>query len=438
MANTLLRAFLAFVVAAVAIGVPVARAQVTVLPSTVQDFGIGPSADDELYQPVPLEFGASVGIDGPIAMVGIPGYFAEDAQGNFDPTKRGRVGVFTRSADGSSWTRTGTLAADDLSSNENYFGAALALKGGHVAVASVGALRIFTQTGTSWTQTETLLAQAGSPADYEPPVIMPVLAFDGRYLVVEVQTRVTINITLISLNVYSVNAAGTAQFLGSVTPPIGAGDQAIVSSIALESGTLVVGGGYYDLVANVGHPGVWVYSSVATQPLVPQFLAPADVTPNSQFGASVAIWNQTILVGAPNEDVNIDPVSFIGSSGAVYMFALGSGGWTQTQKIVPGNVGSFGTSVAFNQYGALLSAPYSTNNFATILGETDGYAWQGNQLVYQFSLPFQTGNSLAISGTEGIIGTNMDADQYGEYDYGSILTLKPAASSSAASDSAAK
>lgn len=117
MANTLLRAFLSFVVAAVAIAVPVARAQVTVLPSTVQDFGIGPSADDELYQPVPLEFGASVGIDGPIAMVGIPGFFAEDAQGNFDPTKRGRVGVFTRSADGSSWTRTGTLAADDLSSN---------------------------------------------------------------------------------------------------------------------------------------------------------------------------------------------------------------------------------------------------------------------------------------------------------------------------------
>lgn len=426
MANILLRAFLSFVVAAIVIGVPVARAQVTVLPSTVQDYGIGPSADDELYQPFPLEFGASVGIDGPTAMVGIPGYFAEDAQGNFDPTKRGRVGVFTRSADGSTWTRTGTLAADDLSSNEGSFGAALALKGSHVAVASEGALRIFTQTGTSWTQTATILAQAGSPSDYEPPVIMPVVAFDGRYLVVEVQTRVTLNITLCSLNVYSVDAAGTAQFLGSVTPPIGAGDQAIISSVALENGTLVVGGGFFDLVANVGHPGVWVYSSVATQPLVPQFLQPADVTPNSQFGFSVAIWNQTILVGAPNEDVDIDPVSFNGSSGAVYMFARGPGGWTETQKIVPGNVGSFGTSVAFNQYGALLSAPSSTNNFATILGETDGYAWQGGQLVYQFSLPFQTGNSLAISGTEGIIGTSVDADQYGEYDYGSILTLKPA------------
>lgn len=256
---------------------------------------------------------------------------------------------------------------------------------------------------------------------------MPVLAFDGRYLVVKVQTRVTINITLSSLNVYSVDAAGTAQFLGSVTPPIGAGDQAIISSIALENGTLVVGGGFFDLVANVGHPGVWVYSSVAAQPLVPQFLAPADVTPDSQFGASVAIWNQKILVGAPNEDVDSNPVSFITYSGAVYLFAPGPGGWTQTQKIVPDNVGSFGTSVAFNQYGALLSAPYSTNNFATILGETDGYVWQGNQLVYLVSLPFQTGNSLAMSGPEGIIGTSVDADQYGEYDYANILTLKPAA-----------
>src|SRR5580698_8620326 len=136
MANILLRAFLSFVVAALVVGVPVARAQAVPLPSQIQNTGIGPSADDELYQPVPLLFAASVGIDGPTAMVGIPGYYALDAQGNFDPSKRGRVGVYTRSADGSTWTRTGTLAANDLSSNENLFGDALALHGSHVAVAS--------------------------------------------------------------------------------------------------------------------------------------------------------------------------------------------------------------------------------------------------------------------------------------------------------------
>ena len=429
MANILLRAFLSFVVAALVVGVPVARAQGSPLPSQLQNTGIGPSADDELYQPVPLLFAASVGIDGPTAMVGIPGYYALDAQGNFDPSKRGRVGVYTRSADGSTWTRTGTLAANDLSSGENLFGDALALHGSHVAVASEGALRIFTQTGTSWTQTATILAPAGSPTDYQPPVIVPVVAFDGQYLVVGIETRPTINITIDSLGIYSVDAGGSAQYLGSLTPPTnGEGAQPYITSVALENGTLVVGGGVFD----AGLPAVWVYSSKAAQPLVPQFLQPADLTENSEFGVSVAISNQTILVGAPNEDVYLDPVSFCVRSGAVYMFAPGPGGWTETQKIAqPGGTGTcegqagFGTSVGFNQYGALLSAPYSNDNFATILGGTDIFSWQGNQLVYQLYLPFVAGNSIAVSGAEAIVGTQQEAAQYGEYDYADILTLGP-------------
>src|SRR5690606_21043897 len=61
-----------------------------------------------------------------------------------------------------------------------------------------------------------------------------------------------------------------------------------------------------------------------------QQLASGDALGEDGFGESLAIWNDTILVGAPADDeVRLD-------SGAVYVFGdNGNGHWEQTAKLAP-------------------------------------------------------------------------------------------------------
>jgi hypothetical protein len=116
-------------------------------------------------------------------------------------------------------------------------------------------------------------------------------------------------------------------------------------------------------------------------------------------------------------------------SGAAYVFTQGAHGWVQTQAIVPNNSGGFGTAVAVTRGGALISAPYSDDRDATILGETLIYVWQGNQLVLAQAMSDITGTSIALSDTAAIIGTWQD-NRYGFYEYANIVTVAPAGGTS--------
>jgi hypothetical protein len=78
-----------------------------------------------------------------------------------------------------------------------------------------------------------------------------------------------------------------------------------------------------------------------------------------------------------------------------------------------------------NQGGALISAPYSDDRYATILGETLIYVWQGNQLVLAGNISegrSPTGTSISLSDKAAIIGTWQDT-RYGFYEYADIVTL---------------
>jgi hypothetical protein len=370
-----------------------------------------PSADDQGSFGPPLEFGEAVGISGNTAVVGIPLYDLLDPTQSF-AVEEGRVAVFTQNSNGT-WTRTASVQPADRQPNESAFGFTLALANNVLVVGSSAAVRIFVNEGGTWTQTAKL-----------PETSVSNMVFDGRYLAFAADQQPVSGSTTPSYVVYlySVDTSGRPQLLGTLSPP-----NLSALGIALANGILAVSA----RDENSGNGMVYVYSERSPTPTVPQVLTAGGSTPESSFGNSIAIWNQTILVGAPNADLQPNDNTGGSFSGAVFVFAPGAHGWVRTQKIVPNNSAAFGTAIVVNQAGALISAPYSDDNYANILGGTQVYLWQGNQLVFAQNIAGATGTSMALSGTgnAAIIGTSQQA-HFAFYEYADVVTLAPGGSAS--------
>jgi hypothetical protein len=280
-------------------------------------------------------------------------------------------------------------------------------------------MRVFVNKGGTWTQTARL-PQAVTPANFNS-VASPDIAFDGHYFAFVADAPTSTggsgsNAPTFLVYVYSVSASGQPELLGTLSPPN------VTGGIALSNGILAV-----RAVDSSGNGLVYVYSANSATPTVPQVLRSSEPTPDSSFGSSISIWNQTILVGAPGAYEQPNDNTGGGFSGAAYVFTQGAHGWVQAQKIVPNNSAGFGTAVIVNQAGALISAPYTDDNYADILGGTQIYVWQGNQLVFAENLPGgrpPTGTSMALSGNEAISGTWQDT-RYGFYEYADIITVAP-------------
>ena len=383
---------------------------------------LDPSDDDQGSFGPPTGFGYAVGISGTTAVVGVPLYDLTDPTESF-ALEEGKVAVFTQGSDGT-WTRTASVIPADRQTNENGFGEAVALQNNILIVESSFAIRVFVNKGGTWTQTARL-PQAVTPSNFNG-VASPNIAFDGHYFAFVAEAPASAggsgsNAPTFVVYVYSVSASGQPELLGTLSPPN------LTGGIAMSNAILAV-----HAVDSSGNGLVYVYSANSATPTVPQVLRSSEPTPDSTFGSSISIWNQTILVGAPGAYGQPNDNTGGYFSGAAYVFTQGAHGWVQAQKIVPNNSAGFGTAVGVNQAGALISAPYSDDNFGIILGETLIYVWQDNQLVLAGNLSVgrpPTGTSIALSDTAAILGTWQDT-RYGFYEYADIVTLTPGGSTS--------
>ena len=108
-----------------------------------------------------------------------------------------------------------------------------------------------------------------------------------------------------------------------------------------------------------------------------QKLLPSDGAAFDRFGAAVAISGDSVIIGAPISDFT-DPV---GSAGSAYVFVRDSNGtWSQQQKLTPSSgsdVGRFGSSVAIHNDSVIVGAP--KDDFAgTDAGRAYVYARDSN------------------------------------------------------------
>jgi hypothetical protein len=137
-------------------------------------------------------------------------------------------------------------------------------------------------------------------------------------------------------------------------------------SVEIDGNYAIIGANYEDLdeaggnlLSNAG--SAYIFENNSGTWMEMQKIVASDRGTSDQFGFSVAINGNYLVVGAFFEDEDAIGANTITNSGSAYIFENNAGVWTQTQKIVgsdrgPGANDVFGTSVALSGDFAIVGA----------------------------------------------------------------------------------
>jgi len=354
-------------------------------------------------------FGSSVAVSGDTLVVGAPGEDsnATGINGNASDNSASSSGaayVFVQA--GGVWSQQAYLKASNTEAND-LFGYSVSVSGGTVVVgapaedsnamgvngnasdnsaSASGAGYVFTRSGVVWSQQAYLKAsntQAGDAFGWSVTV-------SGDTLVVGAPTEDS-------------NATGVN------------GNQS--DNSALESGAAY---------AFMRSGGAWSQQA---------YLKASNTQAGDKFGSSVAVFNDTTVVGAPFEASNATGVNGNQSdnsapeSGAAYVFVLSGGVWSQQAYLKASNTGSFdsfGGSVAASGDIVVVGAHIESSNATGVDGnQSDNSALESgaayvfvrsggvwNQQAYlkasnagQFD---RFGYSVGVAGTTVVVGAPLE------------------------------
>ena len=328
------------------------------------------------------EFGIAVAVDGDTIVVGA----------HQNDSNKGAAYVFTWNSSNSKWEQKAKLTASDAAANDE-FGIAVAVDGDTIVVgahqndSNKGAAYVFTKPESGgWADaTETAKLTASDAAANDEFGIS--VAVHGETVVVGAHKADYIDLNDSSNNLADSGAAYVFTKPGSggwvsatetakLTASDGAADDELGISVAVDGDTVVVGAHKYDVddngtsIPNAGAAYVFTkpVNGWATSTSTANLIA-SDAAANDEFGISVAIDDDTIVVGAYLDDDNGD------KSGSAYVFTRDSSGWSQKTKLTGPSRGRddwLGYSVAVDG-DTILAGAYQSN----ISGPDSGavYLW---------------------------------------------------------------
>lgn len=199
-----------------------------------------------------------------------------------------------------------------------------------------------------------------------------------------------------------VNNNGTWTQQAKLTSPTGNPVDLFGQSLAVQGNTLVVGA--------AGAKAAYVYGNVNGQWTLQAALAPSGGS-GASFGGSalkgIAISGNAIAVGAPAEQ------TAVGNTGSVYVFTNSNGKWTQEARLVPADplVASFGASVALQNGTLVVGAPATGSPTIFAPGTAFVFARQNGVWLQQARLdppdPIPAGlygQCVSLDGNTAVIG----------------------------------
>jgi hypothetical protein len=416
--------------------------------------------------------GYSVAISGDTAVIGAP-YEDSNATGvngnqaDNSALYSGAAYVFTRGAGG--WTQQAYLKASNTEA-EDFFGISVAVSGDTVIIGasgessnatgvngnqadnstiSSGAAYVFVRSGSTWTQQAYLKASNTEAGD----------SF-GSSVAVSGDTAVIVaggedsNATGVGGN-QTDNSAGTSGAAYVFTRSGGTwtqqaylkasntgSDDQFGNSVAVSGNTVVIGAPY-EASAATGVGGdqadnsapfsgaTYVFSRRGSTWTQQAYLKASNTGWNDEFGRSVAVSGDTVVIGAPYEDSNATSVNgnqgdnSLGFAGAAYVFTRSGSTWTQQAYLKASNTGAgdvFGSKVAVSGDTAVIGASGEYSNATGVGGnQADNSAIQsgaayvftrsGNTWTQQAYLKASNtglgdafGRSVAVSGNTVVIG----------------------------------
>ena len=361
-------------------------------------------------------FGWSVAVssNGSTAVIGGPW----DAEGI------GAVWVFTRS--GSTWTQQGSKLKGSGESGNADFGSSVAVSsegttaliGGPADASSVGAAWVFTRSGSTWTQQGSKLKGSGESgnADFGSSVAV---SSEGTTALIGGPTDAS---SVGAAWVFTRSGSTWTQQGSKLTGTGESGEGAFGSSVALSGeGTTALIGGRGD-AASVG--AAWVFTrSGSTWTQQGSKLTGSGETYAAEFGSTVALSSEgsTALVGGADDGTY--------GRGAAWVFTRSGSTWTQQgEKLTSSEEGGyydngeFGFAVALSGDGntALIGGPNAVAKGAgggAWVFTRSGEAWaqQGGELTGTGETAGNEGGfSVAVSadGTIALLGAPHDGKNW--------------------------
>ncbi|MEZ5327882.1 MAG: FG-GAP repeat protein [Verrucomicrobiales bacterium] len=356
---------------------------------------------------VNLGFGDMIAMSGNVAIVA-----TENAE-----SFRGRAYILEASSEGSDWRRTVTLAADPQNDGGNFdfdaFGSSVAISGSTIVVgcpgddsngdpadislSASGADYVFVRVGENWQQQAYLKASEpvfnaafGSAVAIADDILA--VGTGEFYEVDGVERRGRVHM-------FQRKDSEWAQIQVLDSPYPDSGTQ-FAKTLALEGDTLVVGvpsdgsdargiGGDPANANAVRSGAVWIYHNVDGNWMQEAYIKASNAHSRADFGASIAISENRIVVGSPTEksrgvgvngDESPDEISPL-DYGAAYVFIRTETGWQQQAYLkapehnhVTGTFTDdrFGASVAISANTVLIGADADDNPSRGINGDLNG------------------------------------------------------------------
>ena len=302
-------------------------------------------------------FGHAVSIssDGSTAIVGAYG----------KSSSAGAAYIFTRS--GSTWTQQQTLTASDAWTN-SWFGHAVSISsdgstaiiGAYYTSNQIGAAYVFTRSGSTWTQQAKLTASDGATRDYFGWSVS--ISSDGNTALVGAYNKPSTG----AAYVFTRSGSTWTQQAKLVANDAATYDAFGVSvSLSSDGNTALVG----DNGKSDGTGAAYVFTrSGSTWTQQQKLVANAATYDNFGWSVSISSDGSTALIGARYADP-----SGLSDAGAAYVFTRSGSTWTQQAKLTASDGATndqFGHAVSISSDGstAIVGASYEDPSNITDAG----------------------------------------------------------------------
>jgi hypothetical protein len=311
-------------------------------------------------------FGLAVALSGDTAVVGAP------AQSHSAKFSAGAVYVYERGS-AATWDQTAKLIASDPATS-GFFGVSVALEGDTIVVGSVGAellgsapgaAYVFVRNGTTWTQQAKITASDGQYGDDFGASV----SLDGERLAVGARS-----------DWHAAPRAGSAYVFERVGTTWGeeaklvaadaAQDDEFGVSLDLDGDTVVVGALYDDNFGGVDAGSAYVFVRGASSWSEQAHLMASGGGPQEFFGI-VALSGDTVVVGA-----NRANHSGLFSPGAAYVFDRSGTAWSEQAMLVAGDADNDDRFGATSIEGDLIVVGAFKDTHSGGLGAGSAYAYQ--------------------------------------------------------------
>lgn len=310
------------------------------------------------------------------------------------------------------YAETEMLIATDASANDK-FGNAVSISGDFAIVgahddddagASSGAAYIFKVSNGNWSQSQKITANDANAGDL-------------------FGYSVSINENQLIIGAYGENnytgAAYIFEYNGSSwlqtakLIPIDGDDADFYGySVSISGDRAIIGSRYDDDNGN-SSGSAYIYEKIDGNWLSSQKISASDGAANDDYGVSVSISNDRIIVGSYADD------DFGSTSGSAYLYNYVGDTWVESQKInasdaTAGDFFGFSTSISGDKaiIGASNNAANGTSSGAAYVFNYNGSSWTETQKIVASDVTAgdKFGYSVSISGDNLIIGSYGNSD----------------------------